>query len=158
MKQIGDLSERMATVAESPSEHLTEQDTKGRSTSESVARQHAQPFSRPASARIGGATLQALLRSGVSEEVCEVLSIVDSYGPQGDDLNESFRNQITLRDEVYRLALRDEIIQLTAVLDQARETLFVSIKGDAIDLQASLGKLNLACKAHWDWQTEKRNG
>jgi hypothetical protein len=44
---------------------------------------------------------------------------------------------------------------LHAVLDQARETLFISINGTPEDLQRSLGKLNLACKAHWDWRVEK---
>ena len=44
---------------------------------------------------------------------------------------------------------------LTAVLNQARETLLVSIKGTPEDLQRSLGKLNLVCKAHWEWQTER---
>ena len=49
----------------------------------------------------------------------------------------------------------DEVRLLTAVLNQARETLLVSIKGTSEDLQRSLGKLNLACKAHWDWETGK---
>jgi hypothetical protein len=50
---------------------------------------------------------------------------------------------------------RSELIILTDVLSRAREALLVSIKGSPEDLQRSLGKLNLACKAHWDWQTER---
>lgn len=50
---------------------------------------------------------------------------------------------------------RDELLILKAVLNQARETLLVSIKGTPEDLQRSLGRLNLACKAHWDLETKK---
>lgn len=50
----------------------------------------------------------------------------------------------------------EEALLLQAVLNQARETLLVGIRGTSEDLAASLGKLNLACKAHWDWQTERR--
>jgi hypothetical protein len=39
------------------------------------------------------------------------------------------------------------------VLNMARETLFIGIKGSPEELQRSLGRLNLACKAHWDWHT-----
>ncbi len=41
------------------------------------------------------------------------------------------------------------------VLNRARETLLVSIKGTPLDLQNSLGKLNMACKAHFDWRGKK---
>jgi hypothetical protein len=47
----------------------------------------------------------------------------------------------------------DEARLLHDVLNQARETLLISIKGTPEELQRSLGKLNLACKAHWDWKT-----
>ena len=47
---------------------------------------------------------------------------------------------------------------LTDVLNQARETLLISIKGTPEALQRSLGKLNLACKVHWDWQTKRIPG
>lgn len=49
----------------------------------------------------------------------------------------------------------EEALLLHAVLDQARETLLVSIKGTPEHLQQSLGKLNLACLAHWNWRGEK---
>lgn len=59
--------------------------------------------------------------------------------------------------EACPLANSDEELRiLTAVLDQARETLLVGIRGTPEDLSRSLGKLNLACKAHWDWQTIRR--
>lgn len=48
-----------------------------------------------------------------------------------------------------------EALLLHDVLNRARETLLVSIKGSPDELQRSLGRLNIACKAHWDWQTEK---
>ena len=49
----------------------------------------------------------------------------------------------------------EEARLLHAVLDQARETLLVSIKGTPDELQKSLGKLNMRCKAHYDWRTAK---
>lgn len=45
---------------------------------------------------------------------------------------------------------------LKAVLDQARETLLVFLRGSPEAQTKSLGKLNLACKAHWDWETARR--
>jgi hypothetical protein len=51
--------------------------------------------------------------------------------------------------------LREENLLLTAVINRARETLLVSIKGTPEDLEISLGKLNLACIAHWDWRTQR---
>jgi hypothetical protein len=51
----------------------------------------------------------------------------------------------------------EEALILHAVLNQARETLLVGIRGTPEDLARSLGKLNLACKAHWDWQTAKES-
>lgn len=50
---------------------------------------------------------------------------------------------------------RTENLLLTSVLNQARETLLVFLRDDAEAQTKSLGKLNLACKAHWDWQTER---
>lgn len=47
----------------------------------------------------------------------------------------------------------EEARLLHDVLNLARETLFIGIKGSPEELQRSLGRLNLACKAHWDWQT-----
>jgi len=54
-----------------------------------------------------------------------------------------------------RDAVLEEVILLTNVLNRARETLLISIKGTPEELQRSLGRLNLACKAHWGWQTER---
>ena len=51
--------------------------------------------------------------------------------------------------------LKEESVILSAILNQARETLLIGIKGTPEELQRSLGKLNLACKAHWDWQSQR---
>ena len=53
--------------------------------------------------------------------------------------------------------LAEENVILTDVLNQARETLLVSINGTLEDLQRSLGKLSIVCKSHWDWNTERFN-
>jgi len=50
---------------------------------------------------------------------------------------------------------RERILILESVLNQARETLFISIKGTPEQLQASLGKLNLVCQKEWDWRAQK---
>jgi hypothetical protein len=47
----------------------------------------------------------------------------------------------------------EEASLLHDVLNLARETLFIGVKGSPEELQRSLGRLNLACKAHWDWHT-----
>jgi len=71
------------------------------------------------------------------------------------DARASIRWELAAAQSAIERTPDDEALLLHAVLNQARETLFVSIKGTPEDLQRSLGKLNLACKAHWDWRTER---
>jgi hypothetical protein len=52
------------------------------------------------------------------------------------------------------LPSEQELAILREVLNQARLTLLVSIKRPA-ELGASLARLNMACLAHWNWQTER---
>lgn len=129
--------------------------------------------------RSGGVTRTSALEflgctSSNPQELKEALSLAqrwrgiytdETYGPSGRCLGVMARALLELSADNMRcgIALQsatgrtsdEEAAILHAVLNQARETLFVSLKGSPEELQRSLGKLNLACKAHYDWRTEK---
>lgn len=50
-----------------------------------------------------------------------------------------------------------ELKLLTEVLNRAKFALLASIKGTPEQAGDAMGALSLACRAHWDWQTERIN-
>ena len=112
-----------------------------------------------------------IARDQVMAEVQHIRSDADQLARDLDAMAEQrdksrfVSEKMTMAAETYRAQLeatieqrdgvRAEVLILTDVLNLARQALLVSIKGTPDDLGSALGKLNLACKAHWDWQTAR---
>jgi hypothetical protein len=66
----------------------------------------------------------AIMRAGQRETVDDVLAVVESYGPWGNDIREDFRFQIVLADEVKRLRIaRDAFSRDASELQHELDTL-----------------------------------
>lgn len=61
---------------------------------------------------------------------------------------------MTLSPEQINLLVEENKL-LRDVLGCATATLFISVKGTPEELGPSLGRLSIACRAHWNWKTER---